>query len=73
MNVVSLVSFSCSLVNIFFNGQISDFANILFLSANLTAIMKKYGGLHPIAVGNILRRLASKSPANLLLTMSQIF
>ena len=49
-----------SLVNTFLNGQISDFARILFFSANLTALRKKDGGIRPIAVGNILRRLASK-------------
>ena len=49
-----------SLVNTFLNGQISDFARILFFSANLTALRKKDGGIRPIAVGNIIRRLASK-------------
>ena len=48
-----------SLVNTFLNGQINDFARILF-SANLTALRKKDVGIRPIAVGNILRRLASK-------------
>ena len=48
------------LVNTFLNGQISDFARILFFSANLTALRKKDGGIRTIAVGNILRRLASK-------------
>ena len=51
-----------SLVNTFLNGQISDFARILFFSANLTALDKKDGGNRPMAVGNILRRLASKVP-----------
>ena len=49
-----------SLVNTFLNGQISDFARILFFLANRTALRKKDGGIRPIAVGNILRRLASK-------------
>ena len=49
-----------SLVNTFLNGQISDFARILFFSANLNALRKKDGDIRPIAVGNILRRLASK-------------
>ena len=48
------------LVNTFLNGQFSDFARILFSSANLTALWKKDGGIRPIAVGNILGRLASK-------------
>ena len=34
--------------------------DILFFSVNLTALGKKDGGIHPIAVGNILRRLTSK-------------
>ena len=32
----------------------------LFFGANLTALTKKSGGIHPIAVGCTLRRLASK-------------
>ena len=48
-----------SLVNTFLNGQIGDFARILFFSANLTALGNKDGGIRPITVGNILRRLAS--------------
>ena len=49
-----------SLVNTFINVQISDYASILCFSANLTALRKKDGGIRPIAVGNILRRLTSK-------------
>ena len=49
-----------SLVNSFLNGKISDFARILFFPANLTALRKKVGGIRPIAVGNILRRISSK-------------
>ena len=49
-----------SLVNTFLNGQISDFACILFFSANLTILRKKDGGIRPIAVRNILKRFASK-------------
>ena len=43
-----------SLVNTFLNGQTSDFARILFFSANLTALRKKDGGIRPIAAGYIL-------------------
>ena len=43
-----------SLVNTFLNGQISDFARILFFLANITALRIRYGGIRPIAVGNIL-------------------
>ena len=49
-----------SLVNTFLNGQISDFARILFFSANLATLRVKDGGIRPHAVGNTLRRLASK-------------
>ena len=54
--ILSLTSF----VNTFLNGQISEFASIVFFSANLTALRKNDGGIRPIAVGNILGRLASK-------------
>ena len=49
-----------SLVNTFLKSQISDFARILFFSSNLNALRKKDGGILQIALGNILRRLASK-------------
>ena len=49
-----------SLVNTFLIGQISDCARILFCPANLTALGKKYGCIRPIAVSNILQRIASK-------------
>ena len=48
------------LVNTFLNGQISDFARIHFFQPISLPLGKKDGGIHPIAVGNILRRLASK-------------
>ena len=57
---IRLILSLTSLVNTILNGQISDFARIIFFSANLTALRKKDGGIRPIAVGNILRRLASK-------------
>ena len=49
-----------SSINTFLNGQISYICRILFFSANLTALRKRDGGIRPIAVRNILRRLASK-------------
>ena len=56
----SLILSQTSLVNTFLNGQISDFASILFFSASLTTLMKKECGIRPVALGNILQRLASK-------------
>ncbi len=49
-----------SLTNFILSGQIlEEFCPILF-GANLTALLKKDGGIHPIAVGCVFRRLASK-------------
>ena len=47
------------LVNRLLNADVSDHARKLLFSANLTALRKKDGGIRPIAVGNLLRRLAS--------------
>ena len=41
-------------------GNIPQHAHDLLFTANLTALRKKYGGIRPIAVGNVFRRLASK-------------
>ena len=41
-------------------GSICEFARTLLFSANLTALRKKCGGIRPIAVGNVFRRLSSK-------------
>ena len=41
-------------------GQIPQHARDLLFAANLTALRKKDGGIRPIAVGNVFRRLASK-------------
>ena len=41
-------------------GNIPDTARQAFFSANLVALKKKDGGLRPIAVGSIYRRLAGK-------------
>ena len=44
-------------------GQIPQHARDLLFAANLTALRKKDGGVRPIAVGNVIRRLASKMAA----------
>ena len=38
-----------------------SYARKFFFAANLTALHKKDGGIRPIAVGNVFRRLASKT------------
>ena len=48
-----------ALVNRLLNVDVSDNARKLLFSGNLTALRKKDGGIRPIAVGNVLRRLAS--------------
>ena len=42
-------------------GQISQHSRDLLLAANLTALRKKDGGIRPIAVGNVFRRLKMRS------------
>ena len=44
-------------------GQVPQHARDLLFAANLTALRKKDGGIRPIAVGNVFRRLASKIAA----------
>ena len=44
-------------------GQIPKHARDLLFAANLTALWKKDGCIRPIAVGNVLRRMASKIAA----------
>ena len=48
------------LINRFLLGDIPPFAREMFFSASLTALKKKDGGIRPIAVGNVFRRLAAK-------------
>ena len=40
--------------------DISDYATKLLFSTNLTVLSKKDGGIRPVAVGNLFRRLAAK-------------
>ena len=44
-------------------GQIPKHTRYLLFAANLTARRKKDGSIRPIAVGNVLRRLASNIAA----------
>ena len=44
-------------------GQIPKHTRDLLFASNLTALRKKDGGIRPIAVGNVFRRLASKIAA----------
>ena len=44
-------------------GQTPKHARDLFFAANLSALWKKDGGIRPISVGNVFRRLASKISA----------
>ena len=57
--VDSLAAFS----SVVLQGSIPESIKPLFFSARLTAFCKKDGGLRPIAVGNVLRRLAAKIAA----------
>ena len=49
-----------ALVNRLLNADASDHAKKLLISANHTALRKNDGGIRTIAVGNAIRRLASK-------------
>ena len=47
---------------IIFKGKVPTEACAFFYEGNLIALSKKCGGIRPIAIGNTLRRLASKIP-----------
>ncbi|CAE1263915.1 unnamed protein product [Acanthosepion pharaonis] len=49
-----------ALINSLLRAEIPQHARDLIFSANLTALKRKDGGIRPIAVGNIFRRLAAK-------------
>ena len=55
-----LLSALTSLINLALKGAIPDFARDAFYGASLIALNKKTGGIRPIAIGSIYRRLASK-------------
>ena len=48
------------LVDLLISGQICPDVQPIFFGASLSALIKKSGGIRPIAVGNTLRRLSSK-------------
>ena len=58
---VRLLSAVTSLCNFIVSGNMSSYARKFFFAANLTALRKKDGGIKPIVVGNVFRRLASKA------------
>ena len=49
-----------NLTNKILRGDVSDYAVKLLFSSNLTALKKKDGGIRPVSVGNVFRRLAAK-------------
>ena len=49
-----------NLTNKILRGDVFDYAVKLLFSSNLTALKKKDGGIRPVAVGNVFRRLAAK-------------
>ena len=49
-----------NLTNKILRGDVSDYAVKLLFSSNLTALKKKDGGIRPVAVDNVFRRLAAK-------------
>lgn len=46
------------------SGKVPDSVCPVFFGANLTALLKKNGGIRPIAVGNTIRRLSAKIICN---------
>ena len=50
-----------NLTNKILRGDVSDYAVKLLFSSNLTALRKKDGGIRPLAVGNVFRRLEAKA------------
>ena len=51
------------LVNICCRGEFPEFDSQVLCSASLSALLKKKGGIRPIAVGEVLRRLIAKGLA----------
>jgi hypothetical protein len=50
----------CAVVNLLAQGRAPDFVAPVLAGAGLVALPKPNGGVRPIAVGEILRRLTSK-------------
>ena len=57
---VRLLSTLTKFVNMVLEGGVPEFARSVFYGASLCALTKKDNGIRPIAVGNTLRRLATK-------------
>ena len=49
-----------NLTNKVMRGDVSDYAVTFLFLSNLTALRKKDGGIRPVAVGHVFRRLAAK-------------
>ena len=58
---IQLLEAITKFTNMIVRGETPDFASPLFFGATLSALAKKDGGVCPIAVGNIFRRLAAKA------------
>ena len=52
------------LVNLILSGSVPDYARDSLFGASLCALRKKDGGLRPIAIGSVYRRLASRLAAH---------
>ena len=50
-----------NLTNKILHRDVSDYAAKLLFSSNLAALWNKNGGIRPVAVGNVFRRLAAKA------------
>ncbi|XP_055337134.1 uncharacterized protein LOC129587422 [Paramacrobiotus metropolitanus] len=75
----SLCSALCKLMNFIVAGKLPEEVRPILFGANLIALSKTDGGVRPIAVGNVLRRLAAKiiakrcaKKANELFTPTQV-
>lgn len=55
-----LLSHLITFNNMVLRGEVPDFIIAIFYGVTIRALMKNDGGVHPVAVGNILRRLATK-------------
>ena len=59
-----LLKLLTNLVNLTLSGSVPDHARDSFFGATLCALRKKDGGLRPIAIGSVYRRLASRMAAH---------
>ena len=53
-----------NLVNLTLSGSVPEYVRDSFFGAKLCALSKKDGGLRPIAIGSVYRRLASRMGAH---------